>query len=318
MHGRCVTPAEAKRILIVDDDPDVHQFVRIALKGTSCHLESASDGLEGLGKIEAADWDLVILDVIMPVMDGMELLKHARRIRPEMPVVVMTVDSTAEKIVSAIRDHAFAWLQKPFTQQAMRELVDAALTTSRLEDDIEVISASQRWLELRLRCDMKTAWRALHFLREMEQGLPEAERENVALAFRELLFNAVEHGGGNDPNVYVTVTYTRADGALLFRVRDPGPGFSFDRLRHAAVSNPADSPIEHAISREALGMRPGGFGILLTRALVDELIYNERGNEALLIRYVGRPQNAEAQRNDEGPPDASRRAPDGSVIRGSR
>jgi anti-sigma regulatory factor (Ser/Thr protein kinase) len=122
----------------------------------------------------------------------------------------------------------------------------------------------------------------------MEHGLPEEERENVALAFRELLFNAVEHGGGNDPSVHVTVTYTRAEGALLFRVRDPGPGFSFERLRHAAVSNPADSPAEHVLERASLGMRPGGFGILLTRALVDELLYNEAGNEALLIRYLRR------------------------------
>ena len=277
---------EAKRVLIVDDDPDVHQLVRIALKGAICYLEDASDGLEALRKIEAAHWDLLVLDVIMPVMNGMELLQRVRRIRPAMPVIVMTVDSTSAKIASAIRDHAFAWLQKPFTKQAMRDIVDEALIDTRFEDDIEVISASPRWLELRLRCDMKTARRALLFLREMEHGLPEAERENVALAFRELLFNAVEHGGGNDPNVHVTVTYTRADGALLFRVRDPGPGFSFDRLRHAAVSNPADSPMDHTLSRTKLGMRPGGFGILLTRALVDELIYNEKGNEALLIRYV--------------------------------
>jgi anti-sigma regulatory factor (Ser/Thr protein kinase) len=90
----------------------------------------------------------------------------------------------------------------------------------------------------------------------------------------------------NDPTVYVTVTYTRADGALLFRVRDPGPGFSFDKLMHAAVSNPADSPAEHALNRDKLGLRPGGFGILLTRAFVDELLYNERGNEALLIKYL--------------------------------
>jgi hypothetical protein len=52
------------------------------------------------------------------------------------------------------------------------------------------------------------------------------------------------------------------------------------------VSNPPSSPVEQAISRASLGMRPGGFGILLTRALVDELIYNEKGNEALLIRYL--------------------------------
>ena len=163
------------------------------------------------------------------VLDGLELLERISVIRPELPVVVMTVDSTAGKIVSAIKKHAFGWLQKPFTMLAVQELVDSALTVSRLEDDIQVISATPQWLELRLRCDMKTAWRALHFVREMDPGLPDGE--NVALAFREVLFNAVEHGGGNDPNVHVTITYTRAAGALLFRVRDPGPGFSFEKLR---------------------------------------------------------------------------------------
>jgi DNA-binding response OmpR family regulator len=281
---------DVKRILIVDDDPDVHELLTIALKETGRYLESAFDGLEGLRKFERARWDLLITDVIMPGLDGMELLEHARRIRPETPVVVITVDSTAEKIVSAIRDHAFSWFRKPFTTRAVRDMVDSALATPRLKDDIEVLSASPRWLELRVRCDLETAARALHFVREMEPGLPEAECEQVALSFREILFNAVEHGGGNDPNVRVTITYTRADGALLFRVRDPGPGFSFDKLRHAAVSNPADSPAEHAMNRDKLGLRPGGFGILLTRAFVDELLYNEKGNEALLIKYLRRPQ----------------------------
>ncbi|MGD1069247.1 MAG: response regulator [Bryobacteraceae bacterium] len=278
--------SEAKRILIVDDDPDVHRLLTIALKDTGRYLESAFDGIEGLQKFEEGRWDLVVTDVIMPGMDGMELLGRVRRLRPETPVVVMTVDSTAEKIVTAIRDNAFSWFRKPFAAQSVRDMVDSALAAARLEDEIEVLSASPRWLELRLRCDREIAVRALHFVREMDPGLPEAERESVALAFREILFNAVEHGGGNDTNAYVTITYTRADRALLFRVRDPGPGFSLDNLTHAALSNPADSPAEHTMKRTELGMRPGGFGILLTRALVDELIYNEKGNEALLIKYL--------------------------------
>jgi CheY-like chemotaxis protein/anti-sigma regulatory factor (Ser/Thr protein kinase) len=280
---------EPKRILIVDDDPDVHQLLRTALRDTGRHLEFAGDGSEGLKKFEAGRWDLVITDVIMPGVDGMELLARVHRERPEIPVVVMTVDSTAEKIVSAIRDNAFSWFRKPFAPQAVREMVDCALAAPRVAGDIEVISASPRWLELRLRCDIETATRALQFVREMEPDLPEAERDNVAMAFREILFNAVEHGGRNDPNAWVTITFTRAERALLFRVRDPGQGFSFDSLRHSAVSNPIDSPAGHALNREEMGLRPGGFGILLTRALVDELVYNDKGNEALLIKYLPEP-----------------------------
>ena len=99
---------EAKRILIVDDDPDVHDLLTVALRDTGRYLECASDGVEGLKKFEGGRWDLVITDVIMPHMDGMELLARVHSLRPETPVVVMTVDSTAEKIVSAIRDNAFS------------------------------------------------------------------------------------------------------------------------------------------------------------------------------------------------------------------
>lgn len=277
---------ERKRILVVDDDPDVHCLLALALRDTGRHLEFAVDGVEGLKKFENGRWDLVITDVIMPRMDGMELLRRLRRSRPEVPVVVMTVETTAEKIVSAIRDHAFAWLRKPFAAEVVRETVDSALNGPRSLNDIEVISATPRWLELRLPCDRETAARALRFVDEMGPELPEEEREKVAMAFREILFNALEHGGGNDPNVHVTVTYVRTDRALLFHVRDPGPGFSFTRLRHSALSNPPGSPAEHTANREEMGMRPGGFGILLTRALVDELVYNEKGNEALLIKYL--------------------------------
>jgi hypothetical protein len=73
---------------------------------------------------------------------------------------------------------------------------------------------------------------------------------------------------------------------LLYRISDPGGGFSFEGLSHAAVSNPVDSPMEHAAVREELGLRPGGFGLVLTRAMVDELLYNEAQNEVVFVKYL--------------------------------
>ena len=131
----------SKRILIVDDDQDVHQwkFLLVAPSDRDYRLESAYDGLEGFNKIREAHWDLVITDVIMPLMDGIELLAQVHRIRAEMPVVLMTVDSTAEEDRGkAIGEHAFSWLQKPFTKQAVIELVESALGAPRLADDIQV------------------------------------------------------------------------------------------------------------------------------------------------------------------------------------
>ena len=78
----------------------------------------------------------------------------------------------------------------------------------------------------------------------------------------------------------------RTHKALIVQIQDPGKGFSLDSLPHAAISNPEDSPIRHVEVRVEAGQRPGGFGILMTRNLVDELIYNERGNGVMFVKYL--------------------------------
>ena len=69
-------------------------------------------------------------------------------------------------------------------------------------------------------------------------------------------------------------------------IHDPGSGFSLDFLPHAAISNPDGSPIRHVEIRAEQGQRPGGFGILMSRNLVDDLLYNERGNAVLFVKYL--------------------------------
>jgi hypothetical protein len=71
---------------------------------------------------------------------------------------------------------------------------------------------------------------------------------------------------------------------LLYRIADPGPGFKMSELDHAAINHP--DPIEHLTIREQKGMRPGGFGILMVRAQVDELIYNEQQNDVVFVKYL--------------------------------
>jgi anti-sigma regulatory factor (Ser/Thr protein kinase) len=125
----------------------------------------------------------------------------------------------------------------------------------------------------------------LQFLHEIVD-LPGRERDDVAGAFREMLLNAIEHGGHFDPSQYVEISYVQARHVVMCRVKDPGQGFSLEEIQHAAFANPPDDPIRHQAFRDAKGLRPGGFGVLLTRHLVDELIYGEKGNEVLLIKYL--------------------------------
>jgi anti-sigma regulatory factor (Ser/Thr protein kinase) len=116
--------------------------------------------------------------------------------------------------------------------------------------------------------------------------LPQKEREAVGTAFRELLMNAIEHGARFDSSQHVEIAYLRTRFAVACRVKDPGQGFSLEELRHAAITNPPDAALLHLEERKKQGLRPGGYGILLAKHVVDEVIYGESGNDVILIKYL--------------------------------
>src|SRR5437763_11824465 len=162
-----------------------------------------------------------------------------------------------------------------------------------MEPPIEVICAQPHWVELLAPCTRGTAERIEGFILRLEVGLSEELRGEVAQAFGELLKNAVEWGGKLDPNRKVRIAFVRTPRMLMYRIADPGQGFSFNKLEHAAVGHPSGDVIAHVEVREKKGIRPGGFGILMTKAAADELIYNDKQNEVILIRYLT-PQDAAA------------------------
>ena len=88
----------------------------------------------------------------------------------------------------------------------------------------------------------------------MVTDLPDDLRDSIGLAFRELLLNAVEWGGKLDPNRKVRIAYVRSSRMLLYRIADPGAGFSFQGLAHAAAGHSPDEPVAHVAVREQLGI----------------------------------------------------------------
>jgi anti-sigma regulatory factor (Ser/Thr protein kinase) len=141
-------------------------------------------------------------------------------------------------------------------------------------------------VELLVPCQRAVVDRIDSFMSHLEADLPGDVRESIGYAFRELLMNAIEWGGGLDPSRTVRVAFLRAKRMLLYRIADPGPGFNVEGLLHAAIGQPEGDPTAHAVVREEKGMRPGGFGILTVRAQVDELLYNEKRNEVVFVKYL--------------------------------
>lgn len=153
--------------------------------------------------------------------------------------------------------------------------------------DVRVVSASSAWICLNLPPDLALRDRVTGFFRELlMENLPAELAEQLTIALDELLTNAIEHGGASRKKKPVTVTYIKTSRSIVFHLRDGGNGFSLDAVNHAAVNNPPGYPLRHAEYRNRLGLRPGGFGILLVKQIADELIYNEHGNEAIFIKYL--------------------------------
>jgi DNA-binding response OmpR family regulator len=274
------------KILVTDDDAATRQMVRGILKKKGYSVSTAPDGIAALRLIRKQKFDLILLDIWMPKMTGLGLLGSLQGETDIPKIVVMTSDQTSETLMNALRGRVYQFLLKPFDADTLLSIVENALSASPALPAIEVLSANKHWVELLVPCERSVVNRVQSFLSRLESDLPEDVLEKVGYAFRELLNNAIEWGGHLDPNLKVRISYIRTKKMLMYRLDDPGPGFNIDDLKHAAINNPEDDPMAHMQAREEKGLRPGGLGLMLTRQLVDELVYNETRNQVVLIKYL--------------------------------
>ena len=274
-----------RRILIVDDDRALRLALSTLLADAGHQIESAGDGPEALRLLHDRPFDIVLLDIGLPSMSGLDLLARARALATPPLVIMMTADDTPQSLVEAVKRQAYRYIRKPFPPNTIIEVVNEVVVEAA-SLSFEVVSARPEWLELVAPCTLEMAERIQSFVMHLEAKLNEDVREAVAQAFRELLMNAIEWGGRLDPNRKVRISCVRTKRMLLYRIADPGEGFDIEGLRHAAISNPDHDPIRHLVVREEKGLRPGGFGLAMTRSLVDELIYNEARNEVLFVKYL--------------------------------
>jgi CheY-like chemotaxis protein/anti-sigma regulatory factor (Ser/Thr protein kinase) len=272
-----------KTLLVVDDDPPLHDLVRAMLADTEWDVDGVPSGEEALERLQTRAYHLVLTDILMPGMDGLTLLSRIRQGHPDALVVVMTIKNTPDHVLGSLQRDAAGYVSKPFTRDALLTALREALSRPLEHDDIKILSDAPHWISLQIRCKLATADRLTQFVRELPNDLDPEERESVVTAFRELLINAIEHGGHLDPRKTVDLSYIRTARAIVYYIRDPGEGFSPDKLEHAAA---ADQPLRHVELRQQLGIRPGGFGMLMAKNFADEVIYSAKGNEVILIKYL--------------------------------
>jgi anti-sigma regulatory factor (Ser/Thr protein kinase)/CheY-like chemotaxis protein len=275
----------ARVLLISSQSADLSWF-RNAPSLQECEFHIVESGAAALRLLRQRDFDLVLTDPGTPVNEDLVLIEELRSLRPGLRVIVLAPEATTDELIAGLRAHVFACFSAPYDTTEVLAMAVRAIEAADWKDGIEVLSARPDWIALRVASRKLTAERLVRLMDELKSDLPDPAREALITAFREILLNAMEHGAGFNPELVVEVSAVRSQHAIVYYFRDPGPGFDFEDLPHAAVSNTPDNPIAHMTYREEQGLRPGGFGMLLTKQLVDEMIYNERGNEVMLIKHL--------------------------------
>ena len=275
-----------QQILVIGHEAAIDDLAREFGKEHECQVEWVSDESQAITRLGASTYDVVLAGPAGELEDRLRVVDAAGGGINCPRVIVFGNGNNPSEVVSAMRRGTFSFFSRPFQKSAIREMIFKALAAPTSPPGMGLISASPNWLIVRLQCDPMTVDRLIQFVRELKTGLTDELREQLTTAFREMLLNAAEHGCQFDDSKQLEISFARTARLILYQIRDPGPGFTVESMEHAAIGNPAGQPLRHVEYRESHGMRPGGFGILLARKIVDEMLYNERGNEVLLIKYL--------------------------------
>lgn len=133
-----------KRILVVDDEPQILSFLKDLFELDGWDVHQASNGAEGIEKIERGRYDVILTDLKMPGADGIDVLRAAKKIQSDAEVVLMTAYGTVDSAIEVMRGGAFHFLMKPFRAEEVRHLVDKAYSQRHLKRENLFLKAEAR------------------------------------------------------------------------------------------------------------------------------------------------------------------------------
>lgn len=275
--------------LVVEDHPEQAALVSKILSLRGFRALVAPDGETGLALARREQPDVLLLDLMLPDISGFDVCRRLRTDRETMliPVVMLTALDDRDHLVHGFRVGANAYLTKPYGIDELFEAIAKArawresMLSRQLQGEVHVELNS----ELTLLQDLND------FLMTIVQTTPLVHEQvmQIRQAVLEMAQNAIEWGNHNQSDQLVKITYRVHDDRLEIIVRDQGRGFDRADLPHAAST---DDPFTHLDVREKLGLRAGGFGMLICRGMVDEMRYNREGNEVTLLKRFERPRES--------------------------
>jgi len=264
-------------VLVVDDDRDVLSTLSEILAELRLNPVTAGDGVEALEKIRTRKIDLIITDLMMPNLDGFELINRTRQLNTNIPIAVISGHGEVKNVVSALSRGAFNFITKPFTIKEIEQVVKRGL---RLR---EFSLGTHRLLEgIRNTTEMEVPnyphlipSAALYIIRECQwRGIEdESLLSNISICVDELLHNALIHGNDLDESKKIMVRLVFDNERFTMQVEDEGEGFDY----HTVLS---------AFQEDAETL-PAKRGLFIVNYLMDGLSFNQKGNQVTMVKHLG-------------------------------
>jgi DNA-binding NtrC family response regulator len=175
-----------KKILIVDDEKNIRTTISAYLLSLGYKLELAVNGQEALAKLKDSRYDLVLLDIKMHIMTGIQVLKEMRRLENKTNVIMMTAYGTIENAVESMKLGAVDFISKPFTLEDLKTVIDAVFKRDKLSESN--ISGFKELIEFAKKCiNEKKFDKAIEYLKKaMVEKLESPEPQNLLGVLYEL------------------------------------------------------------------------------------------------------------------------------------
>jgi len=303
--------SQLPRVLIVDDDAVTRLLLQTVLN-TQYELTIASGCNEALDIVrEQPPFDLIVTDITMPDNSGIFLVSQVRLNGGTMPILVLSAMQAEQHVPAALAAGADDYLQKPADLKVLRKAVAELLERAKRDKEqprakrpasgsTTAVSSLEdgSFVELTAVNDPSEANRFERFVeRVLPSAITRADRDAIRLALEEIVQNAMEWGNRNDPSKQIRLSYFLMADRITFRVEDQGEGF-----KPQTLNDPSANPQQHIAQRMASGKRMGGWGIFMTRKVVDEVTFNPRGNVAFLTKFFSHVKPLEARTPETGNP----------------
>jgi CheY-like chemotaxis protein/anti-sigma regulatory factor (Ser/Thr protein kinase) len=288
-------------VLVVDDSAtDRRLAVGLLQKAPDFTVLQAADGREALQQIELHLPDAVITDMIMPNMNGLELVAEVKEQYPLVPIILMTSQGSEEIAVEALQKGAASYVPKRSLATDLVEVVDQVLSTSQelrgrtrligrlikheyafnIENELALVCSMSSYLrEEAIRMRFCSRAECLRLGVALEEALLNAYyhgnleisselREQDHRAYHDLAEKRSREGPYKDRRIHLTVKITPTQ--AIYIIRDEGPGFDPSTLPDPTDPSNLD--------------RPCGRGLLLMRTFMSNVTYNDKGNEVTLYK----------------------------------